>query len=275
MQYHTLTFYCTSDLIEILTAELAEAGFDSFLETDEGFITYSEKEIQEVDLTYIVEKYKLLGEISYEISSTEKKNWNEEWEKNYEPVVIENTCLIRTPFHVVEQTYPIELLIVPKMSFGTGHHQTTYLMIKAMIGFDFHHKSVLDVGTGTGVLAIFAALRGAKKIDALDVDEWSKENAEENAILNDTSQISFYSGTIADLQLSEKYDFVLANINRNIILEELSSYLRLLKDNGRLILSGFYQWDIPILSAASKKAGLKMELEDQKSDWCCLIYRFE
>jgi ribosomal protein L11 methyltransferase len=209
---------------------------------------------------------------TYETSRIEKQNWNQVWESNYDPIRIEDLVLIRASFHPSETGFQMEVVINPKMSFGTGHHETTSLMTAALFDFDLTGKSVLDAGTGTGLLAFVAKKRGAGFVRGFDIDEWSVENSMENAGLNDCEEIPFGLGTIMD-EDDTQYDVLLANINRNILLAEMAEYAVRIKPGGLLFLSGFYTEDIPLLLESAEKQQLNFIAQASKNNWACLQLR--
>src|SRR4051812_2597100 len=200
-------------------AEIAEAGFDTFMETDEGFEAYAEDSKQDdAQLDYIKQKYNSIQPLLFFFEKIKKENWNEQWEKNVEPIIVDNRCLIRAEFHKISEKYPYEIIITPKMSFGTGHHQTTYLMVKAQLDIDHTNKKVMDAGCGTAILSVMASMRGAQNVDAFDIDDWSIENGMENAARNGCDNIRIRKGTIRDFQWHQKFGIILANINKNVLL---------------------------------------------------------
>ena len=238
--YHTrLQVICDPEFSEILMAEIAEVGFDSFLETDKGFEAYVENDkfdkklLAEIQLKYNHVKPLILFE-----DRIQKKNWNEEWENNLQPIIVEDQCLIRAEFHKIDRKYPYEIIITPKMSFGTGHHQTTYLMIKNQLKINHDGKRVMDAGCGTGILSIMACKRGAKEVEAFDIDEWSVINGQENIENNHCPNIHLQQGKIDELKFQGMFDIILANINKNVLLAELKTYSEFLLPAGQLLLSG-------------------------------------
>ncbi len=257
--------------VEILIAELGYAGFESFVETEEGVTAYIQKEEWN---TAILENIQILDsdefQIDYTFEEIEQVNWNEEWEKNFKPIVVDDICTVRAPFHNTPST-KYDIIIEPKMSFGTGHHETTHMMIQHIINNELTNKSVLDMGCGTGVLAILAEMKGAKPIDAIDIDNWCYTNSLENVARNKCKHISVYQGD-ASLLKSKTYDVVLANINRNILLSDISKYANCLQKKGMLFLSGFYENDIPIIEAACNTNGLKLEDKLQRNNWVSLKF---
>jgi ribosomal protein L11 methyltransferase len=272
MHYTRLQVICKPDFAEMLMAEIAEAGFDTFMETETGFEAFAEQnQYDKQKLQEIKDRYTVHTPVVFYIDRVEKKNWNEEWEKNYEPIIVEDTLIVRAEFHQPEKKYPIELIITPKMSFGTGHHQTTYLMLKAQLQLDHQNKMVMDAGTGTAVLAIMASKRGAKKVEAFDIDSWSVENGNENAQVNRCSNIHIRQGKIGELTFAEPFDIILANINKNILLSEMHHYAAHLKSGGQLLLSGFYEKDIADLTEKAAPFNLLPVSADTREDWACLL----
>ncbi|MBX2955720.1 MAG: 50S ribosomal protein L11 methyltransferase [Cyclobacteriaceae bacterium] len=272
MYYSRLQVICTPDFSEILMAEIAEAGFDTFMETEKGFEAFVEQnQFDKQKLQDIKDKYTPLTPIVFFIDRVEKKNWNEEWEKSYEPIIVDDTIIIRAHFHKPEKIYPYEIIITPKMSFGTGHHQTTHLMLKAQLNIDHKNKLVMDAGTGTAVLAIMASKLGARKVEAFDIDSWSVENGNENAEVNHCVNINIQQGKISELTFPESFDIILANINKNILLEEMHEYATRLKPGGKLLLSGFYEKDKPDLLHEAQRYDLRKEGSDTRDEWACLL----
>ena len=257
--------------VEILIAELGYAGFESFVETEEGVTAYIQKEEWNAA---ILENIQILDsdefQIDYTFEEIEQVNWNEEWEKNFKPIVVDNICTVRAPFHETPST-KYDIVIEPKMSFGTGHHETTHMMIQHILNNELTNKSVLDMGCGTGVLAILANLKGAKPIDAIDIDNWCYTNSLENIARNKCKHISVYQGD-ASLLKDKTYDVIIANINRNILLSDISKYAGCLQKKGILFLSGFYENDIPTIEAECNVHGLKLEDKLQRNNWVSLKF---
>jgi len=257
--------------VEILIAELGYAGFESFVETENGVTAYIQKEDWNSN---ILEDVQILSsdefKITYTFDEIEQTNWNEEWEKNFQPIVVDGVCTVRAPFHDIPKT-KYDIVIEPKMSFGTGHHETTHMMIQHILNNDFKNKSVLDMGCGTGVLAILAEMKGATKIDAIDIDNWCYINSLENVERNNCKHISVYEGD-ASLLNGKTYDIIIANINRNILLADMSKYAACLEKGGLLFLSGFYNQDIPIIEEECSKYGLKLKESFEKNKWVSLKF---
>ena len=274
MRFIEVKIVASSELSELLIAELVEIGYDSFQETDSGLDAYIEQSIfNEIQLQEVLHRYTAEGSIPYSFGLLEDKNWNEEWEKNFQPVIIEEKCIVRASFHTPEKPYLYDIVINPKMSFGTGHHETTSMMIANQLEIDHNKKTVMDAGTGTGILAIMASKLGASLINAFDVEDWAFENLKENAILNGCSNILVGKGDISQVELSEKeYDIVLANINRNVLMDELPEYSKRLKSGGTIVLSGFYIDDIPMLVEKASTVGLKKISFKEKNKWASLVF---
>lgn len=275
MNYHTrLTVTCNSDYSELLMAELGEAGFDTFLEKDDGFEAYVEgNSFDASHVESIRTKYATATKVSFAFDTIEKQNWNEEWEKNYEPIIVDDQCIIRAEFHQPENEYPFELIITPKMSFGTGHHQTTYLMIRAQLKMDHRGKRVMDAGCGTAILSVMASKLGAREVEAFDIDEWSVSNSADNIKLNQCTNIRHQTGKLADLSFDGEFNIILANINKNVLLDEMPLYASHLSRGGQLLLSGFYTEDIPDLLNRATAYGLTEEARDDKDNWASLLLR--
>jgi ribosomal protein L11 methyltransferase len=270
MFYTRLKVTCDAEVSEIIMAEVGELGFDSFLETDNGFEAYVELEnYDKPEYLFIQEKYQQVAQFHQD--QIQKQNWNEEWEKGYHPIVVEETCLIRAEFHQIEKKYPYELIITPKMSFGTGHHQTTYLMVKNQLLIDHRNKRVMDAGCGTAILSILASKLGANEVEAFDIDEWSVSNGIENIEVNRCTNIHHKQGKLSELNISGKFDIILANINKNILLEELKLYQEYLASDGLILLSGFYTEDITDLLQEANRLNLKERRRDERENWAALL----
>ncbi|NJB82732.1 50S ribosomal protein L11 methyltransferase [Wenyingzhuangia aestuarii] len=268
MNYTGYTFTITplQPATEILIAELGELGFESFQETETGLEAYIQTQDWNEDI--LDDVFALSSPeftISYTFSEIEQVNWNAEWEKNFEPIQVDDKVSVIAPFHK-KSGLEYEIIIEPKMSFGTGHHETTHLMIKHLLELDLTNKSVLDMGTGTGILAIFAEMKGAQPIDAIDIDEWCFINTEENIEKNNCKHITAYQGD-ASMLVSQKYDVIIANINRNILLNDMDIYNKCLNKGGKLLLSGFYTQDIPFLEERTKDLGLTIQKTYTRNNW--------
>lgn len=256
---------------EILMAELGALGFESFSEIPMGVSAY----IQEKDWREgMLEEVQILNsdEVDFELEEEriEQVNWNEEWEKNFEPIQVEGRVSIRAPFHE-DPELEYDIVIEPKMSFGTGHHETTHLMIEHLLELELEGWSVLDMGCGTGILAIFSEMRGASHIDAIDIDPWCYENSVENTERNGCVRIEVFEGD-ASLLTDQKYDLIIANINRNILLADMKTYVNCLKPEGTLLLSGFYLDDVKQLNELAESYGLMMTGKKVKNRWVGLKY---
>ncbi|MBT8244361.1 MAG: 50S ribosomal protein L11 methyltransferase [Winogradskyella sp.] len=256
---------------EILIAELGYAGFESFVESETGVTAYIQKEEWSA---FILDDIHILNsnefEISYEFNEIEQTNWNEEWEKNFNPIIVDDLVTVRALFHHKPNT-KYDLIIEPKMSFGTGHHETTHMMIQHILKNDFKGKSVLDMGCGTCVLAILAEKVGATNLDAIDIDNWCYLNSLENVERNDCHNISVYQGDVALLK-NKNYDIIIANINRNILLADIATYALCLNENGLLFLSGFYEEDISIIESECTKHALQLNSKIERNKWVALVF---
>ena len=257
--------------IDILVAELGQVGFESFTENPDGVEAYIQKadwNASLLDDIQILQSEEVT--FSYDVKEIEQVNWNEEWEKNFEPIVVADQVSVRAPFHK-NPGLKYDIVIEPKMSFGTGHHETTHLMIQHLMDLDLHGKKVLDMGCGTGILAIFAEMKGAAAVDAIDIDNWCYENSLENVERNNCHHISVYEGD-ASLLKPAAYDVIIANINRNILLKDMPVYTNSLKENGILFLSGFYTEDIEKINASAESNGLQLDKKLQRNNWVGLKY---
>ncbi|MGH1385862.1 50S ribosomal protein L11 methyltransferase [Kordia sp.] len=256
---------------EILIAELGFAGFESFVENEEGVNAYIQKDDWH---DAILEDIQILKNSEFSISYVHEEiaqvNWNEEWEKNFTPIEVDGKCVVRAPFHE-KPSVEYDIVIEPKMSFGTGHHETTHMMLQHILNTDVTDKKVLDMGCGTGVLAILAEMKGAKPLDAIDIDNWCYLNSLENVERNNCKHISVYEGDVSLLE-NKAYDIVIANINRNILLNDIHQYANCLNENGILFLSGFYTEDIPMITDECVKNKLKYADKLEKNNWVSLKF---
>jgi len=258
---------------DILLALLDILGFDSFEETPKGLKAYIlEKDFDKDQLESIYLFDSDEYEISYTLDKLENKNWNEEWETNYQPIFIDDKIHIRAPFHKAHPEFPIELLITPKMSFGTGHHQTTRLVSRLILNMELEGKKILDMGTGTGVLAILAEKRGAGAIDAIDNFDWAAQNTAENAEANGCKNITALHGD-AQLLPGRSYDIVLANINRNVLMEDMKMYIDTLTAGGYLVISGFFENDFEMLTTKATECGTTLVNKIQEDRWMACQYQ--
>ncbi|MEN8137854.1 MAG: 50S ribosomal protein L11 methyltransferase [Bacteroidota bacterium] len=255
---------------DVLEAELGAVGFESFIDTEDGVLAYIQTELyDENSFAEISVLGNGLCEINYEKNKVKPHNWNEEWEKNFSPINVDNRCVIRAPFH--EKTNAeYEIVIEPKMSFGTGHHETTHLMVSYILDMDVEGKTVMDMGCGTGILALLAAKKGAAKVDAVDIDDWAYENTVENAERNGVAFINAAMGDAGFLKKEKVYDLFIANINRNILINDMSKYAMSIKSGGEILLSGFYVNDIDFLLAETEKYDFELQERREKNSWASL-----
>ena len=257
---------------EILIAELGHVGFESFVENHNGVTAYIQK--HEWNL-HILDDLYILGSAEFNIKFSYHEviqtNWNKEWEKNFNPIQVDGLVSVRAPFHE-NPSLKFDIVIEPKMSFGTGHHETTHMMIQHLLALDLENKKVLDMGCGTGILAIFAEMKGAQPTDAIDIDSWCYQNSIENVQRNGCKHITVLEGD-SSLLKGEKYDVIIANINRNILLSDMKIYTDSLHQEGILLLSGFYKDDIAIIESEVVKHGLVFDKMIQRNRWVALKYK--
>lgn len=257
---------------EVVMAWLGDWPFESFSEEEStlhGYITQSDYAIHKEQIeAYLRESFP-----SYECREIEDQNWNAVWESNFDPIAVEGKCLIRAPFHPADASFDYQIEIMPKMSFGTGHHATTYLMVAEILSSDFSGLKGLDMGTGTGVLAILAVKRGAVQVDAIDIDPWAYENSVENLEANGVADR--VCALLGDSSLLEgrSYDFILANINRNILLGDMARYSTSLKAGGTLTVSGILEQDVETITASAQGCGLSLESHRSREGWMALSFR--
>jgi len=255
---------------DILLSELAELGFESFVNTKDGLKSYiSEDNFSLLDLSFLKD-YESVTKIENRL--IEDRNWNEEWENNFDPVFVEDKLVIYAPFHTDDFPQKMKIIIQPQMSFGTGHHQTTWLMAQRLFELNLKDKQVLDMGTGTGVLAVLAEKLGASSVFAPDIDEWSYRNAQENVALNSCSGITVEMGG-HELIEGKQFDLIIANINKNVLIEHLSVYSNCLKTGGKLLLSGFFSTDCDDLEEHAKRYGFIFEDKFSKDEWALMQFQ--
>ncbi len=268
---------CEEEECDILSALLCEAGFESFVPDATGVAAYVKKELYDESLMQeSIGSYPFKAKISVSKTLIPGQDWNSEWEKNYfQPIVFENRCVVHSSFHKDYPHVEYDIVIDPRMAFGTGHHETTSLMMGRLLDNDLQGSKVLDMGTGTGILAILAAMRGASEVVGVEIDPPAYENALDNVNLNGTPQVDLRLGGVETVAEKSYFDFVLANINRNIILGDIAAYAAALKVGGHLALSGFYVEDVEMIEAAAKACGLRRESLAEKNRWANLMLRKE
>lgn len=268
---YNFTVTPTLPATEILIAELGNVGFESFVENENGVTAYIQKTSWNAK---ILEAIFVLNSdefsIEYNYNEVAQTNWNAEWEKNFSPIQVDDLVSIRAPFHE-NLNVKYDIVIEPKMSFGTGHHETTHMMVQHLLQLDLENRKVLDMGCGTGILAIFAEMKGANPIDAIDIDNWCYENSLENVSRNNCHHITVFEGD-SSLLIDKKYDLIIANINRNILLMDMNVYANCLNEKGVLLLSGFYKEDMPIIDAEVAKYNLKLDTFIERNNWVALKY---
>lgn len=275
-----MNYYCVNIFVkdkstdgysEIIPAWLSDSGFDSFTEDEEGLKAFiPEADFDEKTVSGQLEWIRKKIDISWEIQFIPDENWNKEWEKNFEPVTIADRCMVRAPFHQQVEGIEFDLVIMPKMSFGTAHHETTRMMIEFILEQNWENKEVLDMGSGTGILAILTSKMGAKSALAIDNDTWAYENAVENIERNDTTNVKALLGD-EQIIAGMTFDVIIANINRNILLQHFPYYLKALKPGGKLFMSGFYEEDIPILLVEAAKSGLQLKKQKLLYKWAAIL----
>jgi len=259
---------------DLLIAELGDIGYDTFEETADGFLAFiGVGDFNEAQLSQVLAGFGDDFESTYVVSEIESKNWNEEWEKNFEPLIINDQCYVRATFHEAQPAYPYEIVIDPKMAFGTGHHQTTTMMMQYILETDVEGKDILDMGCGTGILAILAAKKGAAKLVAIDYDEVCYQSAVENAALNGTLNLEAICGG-KEVIPARQFDVILANINRNILLDQIPVYASVLKAGGSIFFSGFYESpDLDMIRAACKPFGMEYINHKKIGEWVAAYFK--
>lgn len=281
MKYLEFTFRtipCTEVANDVLSAVLAEAGFESFVEQPDGINAYIQKDLyNESVLKEALADFPLPDvQTEYSYTEAEDKNWNEEWEKNFfQPIVIDNRCVIHSTFHKDIPQAEYDIVINPQMAFGTGHHETTSLIIGELLDSDLQGKSLLDMGCGTSILAILARMRGAAPCTAIDIDEWCVRNSLENIELNGVDDIVVFQGDVSSLRDKGPFDIIIANINRNILLNDMKHYVGHMNEDGTLLMSGFYVNDIPVIQAEAERNGLHLVRYREKNRWAAVLFRFK
>jgi len=277
MNYIEVQLELESDFTEILMAELANVGFESFVETDEGLSAYiPEEDFNEALLQELIAKYNETTAIAASWKSLERKNWNEEWERSYEPIEIGDKIRVRAVFHEPNPNFTYDLLIQPKMSFGTGHHETTWLVMNEQLNLPHAGLSIMDVGCGTGILAILASKLGAKNLLGFDIDEWAVENTVENFTMNGLGEeAEVFKGTINEVPAERQFEGILANINRNILLDEIPKYNSHLLPGGWLVTSGFYEMDQADIERCAAENGLKKLRSNTRNQWATVVFEKE
>jgi len=259
-------------VIEILIAELNEIGYESYDEEGDTLKAYILEKFFDIEAVKALQVNSIPEcKINYSWQVIETQNWNQVWEKSFNPIIVDNECLIRAPFHSGTPSLKYEIIIEPKMSFGTGHHETTYLMIKTMLELDFKNKTVLDMGCGTGVLAILAKLKGAKTVTAIDIDEWAYKNTLENVEKNNCTDINVFQGD-ASLLKNKNFDIIIANINRNILMSDISAYACVLNSNGILLLSGLYDSDLQMIKDEAENHQMIYQSHKEKHNWVAALF---
>lgn len=270
LEFKFSTNPCNETVNDVLAAVLGEAGFESFTEWEDGLMAYIPSAIFDEDnLKNSLNEFPIEDvKISYTYSEMEDKDWNEEWEKNFfQPIVIGDRCVIHSTFHHDVPQAEYDIVINPQMAFGTGHHETTSLIIEELLDSPLENKSVLDMGCGTSILAILARMRGAKPCTAIDIDEWCVRNSIENIELNGVTDIAVSQGDASALEGKDPFDVVIANINRNILLNDMKRYVACMRPGSELYMSGFYVDDIPVIRQEAEKNGLRFVEYKEKNRW--------
>ena len=278
MKYFEFTFDtnpCTETVNDVLAAVLGDAGFESLIEREGGLSAYIQQSLcNEEVIKNALNEFPLPDtEITYNYVEAEDKNWNEEWEKNFfQPIVIGNRCVIHSTFHHDVPKAEYDIVINPQMAFGTGHHETTSLIISELLNSELEGKSLLDMGCGTSILAILARMRGATPCTAIDIDEWCVRNSIENIELNKVTDIDVELGDAGTLQGKGPFDVVIANINRNILLNDMKQYVACMHPGSELYMSGFYVDDIPVIREEAERNGLNFIHHQEKNHWAAVKF---
>lgn len=274
MNYYACSFSNpeNENLKDMFIELLGNIGFDSFMDTDDGFEAYCQEPVlDETELNEVLQMEQFANVKFLKKELIQDQDWNATWEASYEPVIINEFCRIRAPFHKVEGTYKYDLVIEPKMSFGTAHHETTSQIIELMLQSDFSGLNLLDMGSGTGVLAIMAKKLGSATTVAIDNDEWAYRNALDNIRLNDENDIVVELGDANSLN-DRQFDIILANINRNILLRDMKEYVKCLVDGGKIFFSGFYEEDLVLIAKEAERLGLKYSNHVTKNNWTAAVF---
>ncbi len=274
MNYYACSFTNpdNENLKDMFMELLGEIGFDSFMDTDDGFDAYCQEPLlNEEELNDIMQMEQFANVKLIKKELIPDQDWNATWEASYEPVIINEFCRIRAPFHKVEGSYKYDLIIEPKMSFGTAHHETTSQIIELMLQSDFTGQNLLDMGSGTGVLAILAKKLGSATTVAIDNDEWAYRNALDNIRLNDENEIIVELGDASSLN-DRQFDVILANINRNILLRDMKEYVKCLVDGGKIFFSGFYEEDLVLIKKEAERLGLTYSNHVTKNNWTAAVF---
>ena len=253
---------------DILLAEISYLPFESFEETNDGLKAFiPENQLDKSQVLELIHSKKYI--LKFSITEIEEVNWTEVWEKEYQPIMVENQCLIRAPFHLDDPGFIHQVIIKPQMSFGTGHHDTTYLMVKHILNENVYNRSILDMGCGTGVLAILAELKGANPVWAIDIDEWAFKNTISNCLLNGTENVSVKFGGKEEIP-DRSFNLIMANINKNILKADMETYVKHMEDDAILLISGFFEVDVDDLKEVVEQNGLKVKRVDVKNEWALI-----
>ena len=276
MKYFEVTFSvnpCNETATDILSALIAETGFESFVECEGGMQAYVQQSLFDEDaLKNIIAEFPIPEtEITYTITEPEDKDWNEEWEKNFfQPIVIEDRCVIHSTFHKDYPKAEYDIVINPQMAFGTGHHETTSSILSELLDADLKGKSVLDMGCGTSILAILASMRGADPVTAIDIDDWCVNNSRDNIALNNINNITVELGDASLLEGRKPFDVIIANINRNILLNDMAAYTACMHKGSEIYMSGFYVQDIDAIRSKGESLGLRFVHYREKNNWAAV-----